>query len=405
MKQMGIRDMTFAQLREMDRYYVDKTMLIADILRTGDSNVYLFTRPPGFGKSTNLTMLDAFFNMEYTGNTWFEGLRILDHPEFDGYRNAYPVIDLNLKDVQAEPYDGFLDGIRSAVLRCYRNHDYLFEQKDVAEELSYISDTLTTRTTPETPLIESIRLLISALARYHGRRVVVLVNEYDNAVASTSDRDSRGRMLAFLRDFLGSALKDTGDVQMACITGMTQIAEESVFSGFNNVCVYDVFSEEFSDRFGFTETEVKEILNHFCHPEKMAEAKEWYGGYRFGNADVYNPFSIMMYVLNDFETDRYWTVAGPEMAIEQLLDTGDDRNLEQILPLMNGGEVSSKLKATSSFSDIGRDRNTLYSIMTASGYLRAVPCDDDTFCISIPNKEIEELLDELLEEANRTPTA
>ncbi len=350
-------------------------------------------------------MLDAFFNMEYTGNTWFEGLRILDHPEFDGYRNAYPVIDLNLKDVQAEPYDGFLDGIRSAVLRCYRNHDYLFKQKDVAEELSYISDTLTTRTTPETPLVESIRLLISALARYHDRRVVVLINEYDSAVASTSDRDSRGRKLAFLRDILGSALKDTGDVQMACITGITQIAEESVFSGFNNVCVYDIFSEEFSDRFGFTETEVKEILNHFGHPEKRAEAKEWYGGYRFGNADVYNPFSIMMYVLNDFKTDRYWTVAGPEMAIEQLLDTGDDRNLEQILPLMNGGEISSKLKATSSFSDIGRDRNALYSIMTASGYLRAVPCDDDTFCISIPNMEIEGLLDKLLKEENKTPTA
>lgn len=113
----------------------------------------------------------------------------------------------------------------------------------------------------------------------------------------------------------------------------------------------------------------------------------------------------MMYVLNDFKTDRYWTVAGPEMAIEQLLDTGDDRNLEQILPLMNGGEISSKLKATSSFSDIGRDRNALYSIMTASGYLRAVPCDDDTFCISIPNMEIEGLLDKLLKEENKTPTA
>ena len=137
----------------------------------------------------------------------------------------------------------------------------------------------------------------------------------------------------------------------------------------------------------------------------MAEAKEWYGGYRFGNADIYNPFSIMMYVLNDFETDRYWKIAGPDVAIEQLLDTGDDRNLEQILPLMNGGEISSKLKATSSFSDIGRDRNALYSIMTASGYLRAVPCDDDTFCLSIPNMEIEGLLDELLNGTNRIPTA
>ena len=397
MKQIDMSGMPFAQLRERDKYYVDKTMLIADILRTGDSNVYLFTRPRRFGKSTNLSMLDAFFNIEYRGNTWFEGLQISEHSEFDEYRNAFPVINLNLKSAQAESYDRFLDGIRSAVLKCYRSHDYLFEQKGVADELLYIFDTLKTWTTPETPLIESIRILTTALAKYHNKRVVILVDEYDRAVTNAFGKDPHKKILAFLRDFLGSSLKDTNDVQMAYITGITQIAEESIFSGLNNVCIYNIFSEEFGERFGFTETEVAETLGYFGHPEKMTEAREWYDGYRFGKAEVYNPFSIMMYILKGFKADQYWANTGSDVAIRWLLDRIDDQNLGQTLSLIDGGEINSKLKATLVFSNIGRDGSALYSIMAMSGYIKAVPCDNETFNVSIPNKEVKKVLDELLD--------
>lgn len=399
-KQIDMGGIPFSQLIERNKYYVDKTMLIADVLNAGDSNVYLFTRPRRFGKSTNLSMLDAFFNIVYRGNTWFDGLQISNHPEFDDYKNAFPVIYLNLKSARSESYGKFLDGIRSAVLKCYRSHSYLFEQGNVPEELSYIFDTLKTWETPEAPLIESVNLLASELSKFHKKRAIILIDEYDKAVTSAFGKDPHKDILSFLREFLSSSLKDTNSIQMAYITGITQIAEESIFSGLNNVCTYNIFSQEFGERFGFTETEVADALEYYDHPEKMAEAKEWFDGYRFGKAEVYNPFSIMMYITKGFEPDQFWANTGSDIAIRWLLDRIDDKNLGEVLSLIDGGKVNAKLKATLIFSKIAKDKNALYSIMAMSGYLKAVPAGNGTFDISIPNKEVKGVLDELLDALN-----
>ena len=226
--------LSFAELRDEDRYYVDKTLLIKDILDV-NSNIHLYVRPRRFGKTTNLSMLDAFFNMKYEGNTWFDDLAIADYHQFDSYKNGYPVISIDLKISRSDTFDEFIMGIRAAVLESYRDHDYLFSSDSgVADETRYVFETLKTFSTPEVPLKISIRLLSRALRDYHGRGVIILIDEYDRAVSDTFGSESHRPMMDFLGEFLGASLKSNDSLQMAYVTGVMQIAKESIFSGLNN---------------------------------------------------------------------------------------------------------------------------------------------------------------------------
>ncbi len=395
MKQVDTCGLSFADLRRKDKYYVDKTLLVKDILGSNDSGVYLFTRPRRFGKTTNLSMLDAFFNEKYKGNTWFDGLEISNYPEYEKYRNSFPVIHLDMRASKSDTYEGFLGGMISTIATAFEPHQYLLEWEGLRKPVRDLFSMLDDRDVPEARLRESILLLSGALKKHSGKNVVILIDEYDSALADSYGDESHRPMLKFLRAFLGQTLKSNPNLEMAYMTGVMQIAQESIFSELNNVTVNNIFSDESDERFGFTESEVKDILEHYGHPEKLDEVREWYDGYRFGNVDVYNPFSIMNYIRTKFKADTYWTNSGGDGIVRHLLQRINSESLEDILNLAKGGTVRTKLMQQLTYGDVYASDESLFSLMAMTGYLNAVPAGNKDYEISIPNNEVMEIVYDL----------
>ena len=406
MKRINTGGLPFSELRENgDYYYVDKSLLIKDVLDYDDRGIYLFTRPRRFGKTTNLSMLDAFFNLKYKGNTWFDNLEISKYPEYDQYRNAFPVIHVDLRPANMDSYKEFVDGIQTAMLKAFNEHDYLLDDDDPDDTIGYIYRSLKTWSVGAVPLMSSLALLSSALEKYHKKKVILLIDEYDCAVSDAFGTKEQRPMLKFLRQFLGQALKGNSSLQMAYVTGVMQIAKESIFSELNNIKVNNIFSIASDERFGFTENEVKDLLSYYGHPDKMDEVREWYDGYRFGNVDVYNPFSIMNYIQDGCDPQPYWVNSGGNWVVKELLQKIDDDNMNTIISLTTGQTATVELDSSLAFGDVSPSDSTLFSLMAMSGYLNAVPVEDGDYDISIPNKEIMKMVDDLVNELNPIATS
>ena len=400
MKQIDLSGLSFSELIRRDKYYVDKTLLVKDLLSTNDRGVFLFTRPRRFGKTTNLSMLDAFFNIEYRGNDWFDGLLISKYPEYDSYRNSFPVIHLDMRASKKGTYDGFVYGMKCAISEVFKEHKYLLESDIPDSYFRRLHDRIVNREATDEELRDSLLLLSKTLEEYHGRKVIILIDEYDCAVADSFGQESHRPMLDFLRDFLGLALKGNSSLQMAYMTGVMQIAKESLFSDLNNISVNNILSEMSDERFGFTKSEVRDILSYYGHPEKFDEAREWYDGYRFGDAEVYNPFSIMAYVQNGFKPDTYWVNSGSQNIIRTLLEHIDNTNLATISNILTGSAAAAHIETSLAFGDLYGSDESLLSLMTTAGYLNAVPRDDGLFDIFIPNKEIWKIVDDTFRRMN-----
>ncbi|MDO5861889.1 MAG: AAA family ATPase [Thermoplasmata archaeon] len=385
----------FRELRGEGMYYVDKTLLIKDILDRNPRGKFLFVRPRRFGKSTNISMLDAFFNEKYSGNTWFEGLKISDYPEYDVYRNAFPVIHIDFQNTVSTTYDMFLDKIRGEVLRAYEDHRYLLDgdltagQRRTFEELSNGS-------IAEGELSGSLKVLSEMLRSHHGKNVVVLMDEYDRAVTNAFDTDLQGRMICFMGDLMTAVLKGNDCIQMAYVTGVMQLAKAGMFSGLNNVTVDSVFSTMSDDRFGFTEEEVGDLLDHYGRRDRMDEVRTWYDGYRFGNARVYNPYSVMMYVSEGFVPDDYWASTGGTKPLEWMLGHMDIDGLGIAATLFDGTPETVRLKRKLTYDDLKLTRvEDLYTLMVMTGYCRAEP-DGSRYSIGLPNREVQNIVGEML---------
>ncbi len=400
MKQIDMGGLSFSERREQDKYYIDKTMLIADILTEGDSNVYLFTRPRRFGKTTNLSMLDAFFNIEYKGNTWFDGLEISEHLEFERYKNAFPVVYIDLKDSIADSEEEFVNRIREAISLAFLRHDYLLDSGIMKPvEVESFKNAMN-KSTEKSYIRDSIPLLCRLLKSYHKKGVIILVDEYDRAVSDVFGEECHKSILRVLSNFLGAALKTNSGLQMAYVTGITQIAEESIFSGLNNLSVNNVMSVTPGERFGFTEDEVRMVLRDYGAEDRFPEAKRWYDGYRFGIADVYNPFSIMSYVSKRFQPDSYWANTSSNSVMGWMFERIEDRNFQTILDLIDGKVVRSEISTSLVYSRLGKDDTALFSLMVFSGYLKAVPAGKKKFKLSIPNREVRDIVEEIIKGMN-----
>ena len=395
-QQIDTGGLSFMEIRRKDKYYVDKSMLIGDILSSNDSGVYLFTRPRRFGKTTNLTMLDAFFNLDYKGNTWFDGLEISNHPEFNRYMNAFPVIYLNLKETKAECFDEYVYRIRVLLYNVFSKFRYLLESELLAEDEKRAFSEVINKTSDRYGLRDCIPLLCRLLERYHGVKPIILIDEYDRAVSDAFGSESHRPMMNLLGKIMGAALKNNESLQMAYVTGIMQIAKESIFSDLNNIRVNNIFSTESDERFGFTEAEVKKILADYGHPEKFEEAKAWYDGYRFGDAEVYNPFSIMSYVQSEFEPASYWVNSGGNWIIKSMLDGIDDESYADVLALASGQSVQMSLDPAIVYAKLEYTDEALFSLMAMAGYINAVPIGDGRYDVSIPNKEVYEFLKKVM---------
>lgn len=379
---VGVQD--FVKVRELDLHYVDKTDLIDAILSDVGTEVFLYTRPRRFGKSLNLSMLDAYLNIKYAGNTWFDGLSVSERRPNDPLKNSFPVIYLDMKDLNMESYGGFLNSFRkkmTSVYSCHRlkgssNLDSLYQER---------YENIHRGRSDDDDLANSLLYLSEMLEMHNGVKPVILIDEYDSPLNSSFGTEPHGKMRGFLKRFYLSALKG-GAARFAVITGVMQISKESIFSGLNNISVNNIFSTESDEMFGITSEEVNRLCTDYGHPERFEEARQWYDGYVFGDAEVYNPWSVLNYVKSGFRPADYWAGTSGNSIIPTLLDSADGTVFEDLKVLGEGGSIVRRMDAKISYADMA-DVNGIYSVMVLSGYLKAVPSDEG-FLLSIPNMEM-----------------
>ncbi len=387
MRQLPIGVQDFISIRDGNKYFVDKSMLIGQILNSNDVGVFLYTRPRRFGKSLNLSMMDAFFNIEYKGNTWFDDLEISEHHECDGYKNTFPVLYIDMKSVCADDYDDFSVDFMGLVKDAYKRHQYLNDSSNLTDiDKTEFSDMCLGKTCFRESK-SALARLTNLMEKHHGKKVIVLIDEYDSVVSSVTDVNIRRKILSFMKGVYSSLLKGNRSLQMAVITGIMQITKENIFSGLNNLVVNNILSKRSDEMFGFTDDEVKQICEDYGHPEKFTEAKEWYDGYRFGDTDIYNPWSILNYIANGFKPESYWVNTSSNSIIDDLIINADEKTLKGLKTLGSGGNIVHKISMTATFDDLARRPSMIYSLMAMAGYLKAVPSDEG-YLLSIPNKEL-----------------
>ena len=366
---------------------MDKSGLICDIVDNPGIEVFLFTRPRRFGKSLNLSMIDAFFNLEYKGNTWFDGPAVDSCDRCAEFKNIYPVLCFDLKGLNLGDSGRFDKSVKNRLKELYDRYRYLQGSDGLTPlQKSIYSDVVDDdfrMTDPE----DSLKNLCMMLKSHHGKKVILLIDEYDNPIQNSWGTSVQEHVLAFVRDLLGNALKGNDSLMFGVVTGVMQIAKESIFSGLNNLSVNNVFSKNFDERFGFTGEEVKALLDSCGHPEKFPEVKEWYDGYRFGDAEIYNPWSILCYVNEGFTPGTYWAETSGNDIIDTLLENADEQVMDDLRALGAGGTVERDIEPEVVYADLYRDSSSIYSVMVMSGYLNAVPTGDG-YALSIPNREM-----------------
>lgn len=382
---IGIQD--FGKIREVGAYYIDKTPLIDYVLSEYGTEVFLFTRPRRFGKSVNLSMLDAYLNVEYRGKQWFDGLRIGELRPDDPDKNAYPVIYLDMKELNTSSPEWFMGDLRLLIsLECQR-HLGILDSDAVSPYDKRMFESLVERSSDDATLMKSLRLLSRIYETHYGAKTVILIDEYDNPLNNSYGEPHQMDILDRIESLLTSGLKGNGSLKFGVVTGVMQIAKESIFSGLNNLKVNNIMSTDMDEGFGFTTEEVRKLCSDQGHPEKFDEAKEWYDGYRFGDSEVYNPWSVLRYVDNGFRAEPYWAGTSGNGIIDDLLSALDQRTYDDLMVLGSGGSVASEISSSVTFADIGDRSKGIYTVMALTGYLTAVRGDRGGM-LSIPNREM-----------------
>ena len=380
----------FKAIRDKGGYYVDKSALIDSLIKE-EKKVCLFTRPRRFGKTLNLSMLDAYFNKDYAGCSWFDDLCISELRPDDPEKNTHLVILLGMKDLKASTFEAFLDGMRQKISELCKSFAQLGESRRQDPDDRAIIRTLKSGAASEADLKYSLTNIMPMLMVEHDSKVVLLIDEYDNAVNEAGSEDMRKKVLEFMSVFLSSALKSNSSLAFAVVTGVMQIAKASIFSGLNNLYVNSVFDEGFDEYWGFTENEVHKLCADFGDESRFEEAREWYDGYRFGSADVYNPWSVLNYVDSGFKAKSYWSNTATNSFLDRLFRRADMSSMERLIDLEGNG-IRERLKTSISYEEADIFEDSLYTVMAMTGYLKVVPEENDVFRLSIPNSEIRILM-------------
>lgn len=378
----------FQDVRDGNKYYVDKSLLIKDLLLEDDRGAYLFIRPRRFGKSMNLSMLDAFFNVKYKGNHWFDDLAIQQCPEYEDYRNAFPVIRLDMKEVKVGTWEIFLRSFVGVLYDAFKAYGNLNSENAPDCDVAICQKILDLHYEEEL-LNVSLKVLASLLRCKFDRKVIVLIDEYDHPLTSALGMDTYARISEFLGSVYSQLLKGNKDVQMSYITGTSRVIHQSFFSGLNNMIVDDVFSTMSGERFGFTESEVRELLRYYGASDKFEEVREWYDGYRFGDVDVYNPFSVMSYIRRGFIPSDYWIGTSSDSILRWVLERIDVSRVLDMSQVLVGGSTDLTLSSRISLKNmvIPEDWHIFY-VLVEMGYLKAIHKEGKVYSLSVPNREV-----------------
>ena len=385
---IGVSD--FKTIIEKNCYYFDKTSWIEELIKDG-AGVKLFTRPRRFGKTLNMTTLKYFFTMRNAeeNKKLFEGLDI-SKSEYFKYQGQYPVLFLSLKDIKKSSWETCFSTIKRMIRSLYS------EYKDVQEcldelELEDFKNIYFGK--GEAYYSTSLRFLCECIYKHYGKKVILLIDEYDTPlVAANMYGYFEGEARDFFRDFYSTVLKDNEYLEMAVLTGIVRVAKENIFSGLNNLRVYDNFVDKYPSYFGLTQKEVEEALKYYEVDFEIDKVKKWYDGYKFSGIEIYNPWSITYY-LSEKKIGPYWVNTSDNLLIYEILKKGDLQIIEDLKQLIEGKELIKSLDKGFSFEDLKVSPGYIWSLMVASGYLRIVKkFNDDPFSseyvVDIPNLEI-----------------
>ena len=391
----------FKQLIDSGFYYVDKSMLIYELLHSGGQN-NLITRPRRFGKTLNFSMLKYFFDINEKDNAYlFDGLKISEHyEELAMYRNTHPVITLSLKCAKQGDYREALRGLKYEIQRQFINNKFILDSDKLADEykdeykkiLSMDEDAVWSN---------SIQLLSICLKQYYGTKTIILIDEYDVPLEDAYFSGYYDEMVRFIRSLFESALKTNSALEFSVITGGLRISKESIFTGLNNLAVNSILSNKYSESFGFVQYEVDELMKYYNIEEKSQLMKKWYDGYLFGKSEVYNPWSVLNQVKEwsedkDISAIPWWTNTSSNNIIRTLVSQADNETKDIIENLIHGGSVETVLKETVTYGDLTENNENIWSFLFFTGYLKIkeivktgeVIGEPTIYSLVIPNLEI-----------------
>ena len=402
---------SFYDMRSSNFCYVDKTFFIQRLLDT-EARAMLFTRPRRFGKSIALSMLRSFFDChdKERNRRLFDGLAISRSERHMAEQGKYPVIFLCLKDVKGSTQADVEDGFRNAMLDTLEPFEYLLHSDKLSDlKKERLRKVMSARASIG-DLSHSLRLLCSALYDYHGQPSVILVDEYDTPLQAAYLNGFYQPVCDIMRNFFSSAFKGNDNLRLGVITGVMRIAKDSLFSGLNNLRVDTVLSDNFADCFGFTQAEVEDMAANYAASDKIDEIRAWYDGYRFGEQDIYNPWSVLQYFGNDCKAQAYWLdTSSNDLTIEFLRHLEKEQR-QDVETLYVGGTVEATLDTSVVYRKLDKcDAKLIFSLLTMTGYLKPVgELGRNRYLLQVPNAEITTIFaDEILDylEANHQVTA
>ncbi|NCE99341.1 AAA family ATPase [Emergencia sp. 1XD21-10] len=420
---IGFED--FKEIREENLYFVDKTMMIQELL--DGSKVTLLTRPRRFGKTLNLSMVRRFFEDERTtegekidNRGLFEGLAIMGAGEtYLAHMGQYPVITLSLKSGKQDNYDLSYTMLKRQIVAEFSRHRYVLDGTMDATQRDKYQAILGESKEPAL-YIDALRFLSECLYHYHGREAVILIDEYDVPLENAYFQGFYDEMIGFIRSLFESALKTNPYLKLGVVTGCLRISKESIFTGLNNLEIHSIVSPKYSSCFGFTGAEVQNMLAYYNLEDRFEEAKAWYDGYLFGNTEIYNPWSILSYASNakagaQIATRPYWSNTSGNGIVKELVEDADDITREELEILMDGGTIEKPVHEEITYGDIHSSRDNLWNFLFFTGYLKmkSQRIEGETIYLemTIPNKEIRSIyrqsivgwFDRKIERIDRSP--
>ena len=399
---ISIGNQDFISIRKNNCFYIDKTDFIREWWENQDS-VTLITRPRRFGKTLNMSMTEYFFSVNYSDmGQYFEGLSIWKEERFRELQGTYPVISLSFADIKATTYESARMSIIRKLVRLYSIFEFIRASEALNEKDRAYFDSVGEGMSDDAAAV-AVNYMSEYLSRYYGKKVIILLDEYDTPLQEAYVYGYWEELTAFIRSLFNSTFKTNPYMERGLLTGITRVSKESIFSDLNNLEVVTTTSEKYSTCFGFTEEEVFTALENAGIPEEKEHVRYWYDGFSFGNRkDIYNPWSITKY-LDTGEYGTYWADTSGNALVSTLIRQSPAKIKTEMEDLLNGGEICTELDEQVIFEQLGRKRGAIWSLLLASGYLKTIRHEMDRrtgkreYFLKITNHETMLMFEEMIE--------
>lgn len=393
----------FEKIRRENYYYVDKSELLQELLKTSVPEVTLITRPRRFGKTLGMSMLQNFFDIRKESRRLFQGLKVSENQKLCAkWMNQYPVLFLSFKDVDGTSFENAYGMLQFTMSQLCIEHAYLSESREIDPAHKEAFERLKMQRGTLTDIKGSLFIIMKMLKKYFGKSVILLLDEYDVPLAKASSHGYYQQMLEVVKAMMSTALKDNNTLKFAVVTGCLKISKESIFTGTNNFVSDTISNNRFNEYFGFTQDEIENMLEEFGQTEKAGVVKEWYDGYHFGAVDVYCPWDVLNYLSDlqhnsDAKPAGYWKNTSDNAIIRSFIEQKGNAITKKLEILLAGGTIEQKIEEELTYDYLHSSEENLWSVLYLTGYLtkaeNEIKGDNAGECVAlkIPNAEIREI--------------